>query len=321
MNTSAPKFAALSPAEKRQLLGRALEKKAGPRTYPVSFSQQRLWFLDQLTPGNPFYNTAIAVRIRAPMFTGVLEKTINEIVRRHETLRTTFSVVDGEPRQIVAPALAIPLRYVDLRALPAAEAEAEAVRLAREDADLPFDLACGPLLRTSLLQLKAADFVFLLTQHHIISDGWSMGIFARELTTLYTAFAMQQRSPLPELALQYGDFAVWQRNWLQGEALQEQLGYWKAQLADAPALRLPTDRPRPAMQSYRGATHFFQMPAALATALQRLSKAEGATLFMTLLTGFKALLHRYTQQDDLVVGSYIANRNRAEVESIIGFFV
>jgi amino acid adenylation domain-containing protein len=324
VTTIIPQLDGLSLAEKRAMLARVMDErgqKEQSKLYPVSFSQRRLWFLDQLTPENPFYNTAIAVRIRAPLNPLILERAINEIVRRHEALRTTFALVDEEPMQVVTPELKVPFRLVDLTSQAPAERETEAIRLAQAEAEQPFNLESGPLLRSALLRLGEADNIFLLTQHHIISDGWSMGIFSRELTALYTSFALGQSSPLPELQLQCGDFAVWQRNWLKGEVLDRHLAYWKKQLAEVPNLQLPTDRPRPPIQTYRGATHHFIMSIALAAALKRLSQDENATLFMTLLAGFLALLHRYTQQEDIVVGTFIANRNRAEVESIIGFFV
>ncbi len=311
-----------SPGDRRALLARMLEQRSGQRrAHPVSFAQQRLWFLDQLTPGNPFYNVAIAVRLNVPIEVSVLDRCLNEIVRRHESLRTTFGVVDGQPVQIVSPEARLSLAVVDLRALPPEAREGEALRLAQEDAGRPFDLATGPLLRASLLRLGPADHLFLLSQHHIISDGWSMGIFSRELTALYTAFAYGRPSPLPEPSLQYSDFAVWQRRWLRGETLDRQLEFWTRALSNPPILRLPTDRSRPPAQSYRGATHTFHGPRALALALKRLSESAGVTLFIATLTAFEALLVRYTRQEDLVVGTYIANRNRAELEGIIGFFV
>jgi amino acid adenylation domain-containing protein len=289
--------------------------------FPTSFAQQRLWFLDQLTPGSSFYNLFAATPVRWPLNVSVLERVLNEIVRRHESLRTTFAAVDGQPVQIIAPQLQIPLPVVDLRHLPPEQREAEALRLATEEAHRPFDLTRGPLIRTQLLQLGASDYVFLLTMHHIISDGWSMGVFSRELSALYSAFAMGQPSPLPDLSIQYADFAVWQRQWLQGAVLEEQLGYWREQLADLPALQLPTDRPRPTVQSYRGAYQSLTLPPSLNSSLKSLSQREGVTLFMTLLAAFQALLHRYTRQDEIAVGTYIANRNRAEMEDLIGFFV
>jgi amino acid adenylation domain-containing protein len=293
--------------------------QAGPA--PLSFAQQRLWFLDQLVPGNPFYNIPAVLRIRAPLDAAVLERSLNEIVRRHEILRTTFVPVNGEPVQVVAPALRLALPLVDLRDRPAAEREAEAGRLATAEARRLFDIAQGPLLRATLLRLDAADHVLLLTMHHIVSDGWSMGLLLRELTALYDAFAVGRPSPLPELPLQYADFAVWQRAWLQGPVLNAQLAYWRRQLAGLPALQLPTDRPRPPVQAFRGAFQPLQLPPALTAALKALSQREGTTLFMTLLAAFKTLLFRYTGQDDVVVGSPIAGRTRAEIEGLIGFFV
>lgn len=288
---------------------------------PASFAQQRLWFLDQLVPNSPFYNLSTAVRFRAVLSIPVLERSINAIVQRHEALRTTFAAEDGRPVQVIAPQLAIPLTVIDLRGLPRSQAEAEATRLATEEAARPFDLMHGPLLRTTLLQLDDAEYVFLLTVHHIISDAWSLEIFARELTALYSAFAIGQPSPLPPLPIQYPDFAVWQRQWLQGEVLADQVAYWKRQLADLPILQLPTDRPRPVNQRYRGALLRVELPKSLSAALAELSQHQRVTLFMTLLAAFQVLLHRSTGQDDIVVGVPIAGRNRSEAENLIGFFV
>src|SRR5262249_4411556 len=211
---------------------------------PLSFAQQRLWFLDQLVAGNPFYNEYIGVRFSVPLNAGVLEESLNEIVRRHEALRTTFHSVDGQPVQRIAPFLRVPVTAVDLRELPAADRDAEAVRYATEEAERGFDLTTGPLLRATLLRLGDSEYAFLLVMHHIISDTWSMGIFFRELTELYQAFLMGRRSPLPDLAIQYADFAVWQRELLQGSVRELQLAYWKKQLANLPVLQLLTDRPR-----------------------------------------------------------------------------
>ena len=290
-------------------------------TFPLSFAQRRLWFLDQLEPGNAFYSLPLAVPFNVPVNTTVLERSINEIVRRHEALRTVFDVIDGEPVQIVAPSLSLPLAVIDLRALAKDEQEAEATRLAAEMAQRPFDLAHGPLLRTALLRRSTEDHIFLLVMHHIISDGWSLGVFWRELVALYNAFYVARPSPLPDLPIQYADFAVWQRQRLQGEKLAELVAYWKRQLADLPVLQLPTDRPRPAVLSYRGAFQELVLPRALTTALKALSQREGVTLFMTLLAVFTVLLQRYSGQDDIVVGSYVASRDRAELEGLIGFFV
>lgn len=291
------------------------------RELPLSFAQQRLWFLDQLVPGNPFYNVDTTTRLNNELDVDALEQSVNEIVRRHESLRTTFKVVDGQPVQIVAPALKLHFPVVDLCHLPPEEREAEAARLAHEEAQLPFDLSAGPLVRASLLKLGEQDFLLLLTLHHIVTDGWSMGVLYEELVTLYEAYSSWQPSPLPELPLQYADFAVWQRDWLQGEVLERQLSYWKRQLADIPALRLPTDHTRPAVSSYMGARQRLSFPIELTEQLKQLSRREGVTLFMTTLAAFKALLYRYTGQTDIVVGTPVAGRDRVELERLIGFFV
>jgi len=289
---------------------------------PLSFAQQRLWFLDQLKPGNSTYNIPAAMRLRGPLNVAALEQSLNEIVRRHEALRTTFASVEGQPIQIISPPEPFTLSIADLRQLPETEREPEARRLATEEARRPFDLAQGPLLRTTLLRLGEEEHVLLLTMHHIVSDGWSMGILFRELSTLYEAFSAGKPSPLPELPIQYADFAVWQLQWLQGEVLEAQLAYWRKQLAGAPSmLELPTDRPRPTVQTYRGDRQSVVLSKTLSEALKALSQGEGVTLFMTLLAAFKALLYRYIGQDDIVVGTPIANRNRVETEGLIGFFV
>ena len=288
---------------------------------PLSFAQQRLWFMDQLLPSNPLFNLNTAHRVRAQLDAAVLERSLNAIVARHEALRTTFAAVDGQPVQLVARSHRLALPVVDLSVLPEREREARALRLATEEAQRPFDLARGPLVRATVLRLNREEYIFLLTMHHIVSDGWSMGIFWKELSTLFSAFAAGKPSPLPELPVQYADFAVWQREWLQGEVLETQWRYWKTQLADLPVLQLPTDRPRPAVQTFRGVTHSLKLPMSLTTAVKALSQREGVTLFMTLLAAFQALLYRYTGQDDVVMGSYIAGRNRAEIEGLIGFFL
>ena len=322
------------PADKDELLAYLLQeegiapsgsqtipRRKNPDELPLSFAQERLWFLDQLAPGSPFYGIPTAVRLQGPFDVSLFNEIINEIVRRHDALRTTFAAVDGQPTQVVSPPGPMAISLVDLRALPETGREAEVQRLAAEEAQRPFDLAQGPLLRLTLLRLGAEEHVVLLTMHHIVSDGWSMGVFIRELTALYKAFSAGQPSPLPEPPIQYADFAVWQRQWLQGEVLEKQLGYWRKQLAGIPVLQLPTDLPRPAVQTFRGARENFALPQALTEALKNLSQREGATLFMTLLAAFQTLLHRYTGQTDICVGSAIANRNRAEIEGLIGFFV
>ncbi|MFN0165015.1 MAG: non-ribosomal peptide synthetase [Bryobacteraceae bacterium] len=287
--------------------------------FPMSFAQQRLWFLDQMTPGRTFYNLGTLLPLSFAVDAGVLERSLNEIVRRHETLRTAFRVVDGQPMQVVSPELWVPLPVTDLR--DRTDRGVEAGRLAIREVRSPFDLSQGPLIRTRLVRLEETEYLLVLALHHIVSDGWSMGVFFRELTALYTAFANEQHSPLPDLPIQYGDFAVWQRKRLQGQVLESQLGYWKKQLAGVPVLQLPTDRPRPPIQTFNGAFHPIQLPRVLTESLRILSHREGTTMFITMLAAFQALLGRYSGQDDVVVGSPIAGRNRAELEGLIGFFV
>ena len=289
---------------------------------PLSFAQQRLWFLDQLQPESPAYNVPLAVRLSGQLDIPSLQQALSEVSRRHQVLRTVFPSVDGRPLQKVLPAQPFALPVADLGHLPQAAREAEAHRLAALASNRTFSLASGPLWSVWLLQLDAADFVVLLTMHHIITDGWSMNLFIRELAALYQAYHDQQPSPLPQLPLQYADFAAWQRGWLQDEVLDNQLRYWHQQLAGSPTLlALPTDFPRPAVQSNRGASLPVSLPHALTLDLIQLSRAEGVTLFMTLLAAFKLLLFRYAHQPDIVVGTPIAGRNFAEIEPLIGFFV
>jgi amino acid adenylation domain-containing protein len=289
---------------------------------PLSFAQARLWFLEQLEPGSFAYNIPAAVRLIGAFHVAALEYSLNEIIRRHETLRTTFTMVNGEPIQVIAPTSALRLPVVDLRQLPEPQQSQQVERLAHEEAMRPFDLNTGPLLRATLLQMSQTEHVLLLVMHHIVSDGWSVGVLIREVAVLYEAFSTGKPSPLPELPIQYADFAHWQRQWLQGEVLEAQLSYWQQQLAGAPpVLDLPTDRPRPAIQSFRGATQFVTIPEPLSHSLKVLSQRSGATLFMTLLAAFATLLHWYTGQDDIVIGTDVANRNRAETEGLIGFFI
>jgi amino acid adenylation domain-containing protein len=290
--------------------------------YPASFFQESLWFLDQLEPNKAVYNIPSTFQLAGLLNLNVLEQVLNAIVQRHETLRTSFRTLEGQLMQVISPTRFIPLQVVDLRHLSGAEQEAEVLRLATEDAQRPFDLTRGPLLRITLLQLEAEKNMLLLTMHHIISDGWSIGVLCHELAALYEAFLHDQPSPLPQLPIQYADFAVWQRQLLQGEALATQVSYWRQQLTGAPfLLELPTDHPRPAVQTFRGAQHSFVLCEELAVALKVLSRREGITLFMTLLAAFNVLLYRYTGQTDVVVGSPIANRHRPGMEGLIGFFV
>ncbi len=289
---------------------------------PLSFGQERLWFLQQLEPHSALYNTAGTIRFEGALNVQALEQSLNAVVQRHEALRTTFHSKDGRPCQIILPELTIPLPVVDLSFLTTAGQGAEVYRCAVVEARRPFDLSQGPLLRVTLLRLNAQAHVLILVVHHIVWDRWSMAVFAREFEVLYPAFATEQSSPLLDLPLQYADYAVWQRAWLQGEVLTWQLTYWQQHLAEVPhVLELPTDRPRLAQPTYRGALHTFQVSSELTQRLHALSRREGATLFMTLLAAFKVLLYRYTGQTDIVVGTPIANRTRVEVGELIGFFV
>ena len=292
------------------------------KTAPLSFAQQRLWFLDQYEPDNILYNLADAIRLQGALNVSALEQSLNEILRRHEAVRTTFSIVDDRPVQVIHEARDFRLRVIELRESCLAEKEATAARLAAEEARTPFNLGEGPLLRVKLLRLAADDHVLLITMHHIISDGWSIKVFIGEIGELYEAYANGRDAALPALPMQYADFALWQRSWLQGEKLEEQLSYWRAQLADAPpVLDLPTDRPRPAFKTFHGGYLTLIFSKKLSEEITQLGRREGATLFMTLLSAFSALLHRYTNQEDILVGAPIANRNRAETENLIGFFV
>ncbi|HYG64144.1 MAG TPA: amino acid adenylation domain-containing protein, partial [Thermoanaerobaculia bacterium] len=292
------------------------------RDLPLSFAQQRLWFLEKLEPGSAAYNVPLSVRLAGRLEADVLARGLAEVARRHEALRTTFPERDGRPVQAIAPVLAVPLMLVDLSGLPEREREAEALRRVTAEARRPFELASGPLIRGTLLRLAAEDHALLVSMHHIVTDGWSMGIFLRELITLYTALSRGRSGELPELPVQYADFVVWQRSWLAGEVLEAQLAYWRQRLTGAPALlELPTDRPRPLVETHHGAALPLALGPSLSRALVALARREGATPFMVLLAGFAALLGRYSGQDDVVVGSPIAGRNRREIEGLIGFFV
>lgn len=292
-------------------------KDSGPVT--LSFAQQRLWFIEQL--GNSNYIVPATSRLTGKLDVPALERSLNEIVRRHEALRTTFSTIDGQPMQVIAPRLALTIPVLDLSRLPADELAVETRRL-REEALRPFKLDRGPLVRASLLRLAEEEHLLLLAMHHTVSDGWSLGVFISELATLYEAFVAGKTPSLPELPIQYADFAVWQREWLSGEVLDRQLAYWKEQLTDnPPVLELPTDRPRPAVPTGEGSFIINRISQELTEALKELSRREGVSLYMTLLAAFKALLARYAGQDQVVVGTPIANRNWMDIENLIGFFV
>ncbi|MGA2411929.1 MAG: amino acid adenylation domain-containing protein, partial [Candidatus Binataceae bacterium] len=289
---------------------------------PLSFAQQRLWFIDQLDPGSSVYNFPAAVRLKGPLNVVALEQSLNEILKRHEALRTTFSVVDGRPVQVIAPILALTLPLVDLRELPEKDREIEVQRVVANEARRPFDLTEGPLVRATVLRLDENEHVGLLMMHHIVSDGWSTGILIREMAVLYDAFCSGRPASLPDLPIQYADFADWQRHWLESGALETQLSYWKQRLSGAsPLLDLPTDHSRPAVQAFRGAHQSLRLPKNMSDRLKTLSRQQSTTLFMTLIAAFNILLHYYTGEDDILVGTPIANRNRIEIESLIGFFV
>jgi amino acid adenylation domain-containing protein len=289
---------------------------------PLSFAQQRLWFLDQLDPGNAAYNVAGGIRLRGAFASRGLEIVLNRIIQRHEALRTSFDIQDGTPSQIIAPELFLMLPVIDLSGLAGEEREQAVRQIAHDEALQPFDLRRSPLARFTLLRLCDDDHVLLLTMHHIIADGWSLGVFVREIAAFSAALAASQPLELDPLPVQYADFAVWQRQWFTSTVLEAQLNYWRIQLQGAPArLNLPTSRPRPPMQSFRGATHPIAVPSALAEMLRDLSRRNQATLFITLLSVFKVLMFRYSGQEDIVVGTNVANRNRSEIEGLIGFFV
>jgi amino acid adenylation domain-containing protein len=289
---------------------------------PLSFAQQRLWFLAQLEQNNPFYNIPVAVRLQGQLNLATLEQTFNEILSRHETLRTNFQTVEGQPVAVISPIASLQLPLLDLSELPNTQKEAEVKQQILAEAQLPFDLKTDLLLRVKLLRLGEQEHILLATMHHIASDGWSIGVMVSEVATLYEAFCAGQPSPLPQLPIHYADFAAWQRQCLQGEALQAQMSYWRKQLESAPSvLELPIDQPRSTVGTFRGASYSFEISKELSLALNQLSQQAGSTLFMTLLAAFNILLGRYTGNEDIVVGTPIANRNRAEIEGLIGFFV
>jgi amino acid adenylation domain-containing protein/non-ribosomal peptide synthase protein (TIGR01720 family)/FkbM family methyltransferase len=329
-------IAALSP-KRRELLKLLLEKgsvktetgtpppirRRDEREHPpLSFAQHQLWVMDKLEPGTTAFNLPTIVRISGQFNVSIIERTLSEIARRHESLRTTFSEVDGQPAQIIAPAQPLVLPVIDLSRLSAGETAAQVKRLMKEETEQPFDLQRGPLMRVRLVKMSASEHVLLLTMHHIISDGWSMGILVKEVAALYQAYLSGNDSALDELPVQYADYAVWQRQWLEGQALERQLSYWREQLAGAPAeVELPRDRPRGAVSSHRGGSEQLGLGRELSSRLQELSRSTGSTLFMVLLGAFAVLLTRYSGEDEVVVGSPIAGRTRRELEGLIGLFV
>jgi len=298
-----------------------IKSRASNEPAPLSFAQERLWFLEQLEPQSVAYNICRASRLLGNLNPSALEASLNEIISRHETLRTEFRLVDGRPVQVVQPARSISIEIVDLRSMPTGAREPEIQRRIKGESEHPFDLSAGRLLRSTLLRAGDQEHVLILMTHHSASDAWSMGILTRELWTLYEAFSNRKSSPLEVLPVQYSDYAVWQRNWLRDEVFDTQLDYWKKQLDNLSVLNLPTDRPRARHQSFRGARMPITLPRALTESVNDLSNRSAVTPFMTLLAAFQVLLFRYTGQDDIVIGSPIANRRRPEIEGLIGFFV
>ncbi len=289
---------------------------------PLSFAQERIWFFEQLESGTASYNVPAAMRVKGALDIGALQRSLSEVLRRHEALRTAFEFVDGKPLQRISPASTLPLPLFDLRYVLLEEREARAASLLENEVRRPFDLTVGPLLRCALVRLEEDEHLAQLTLHHIASDGWSRHILVKELSALYEAFAQCRPSPLPELPMQYADFAVWQREWLQGETLERLFAYWQKQLAGAPArLNLATDRPRPPGRSLDGALESVLLTNKLTLALKELCRREDVTFFMLLLAVFTTLLYRYTWQEDILVGTPIANRTRVKTEGLIGFFV
>ncbi|QQE72803.1 amino acid adenylation domain-containing protein [Brevibacillus composti] len=323
--------------KKRMLLERLLQEEgiekanmaAGPipsrenrNGIPLSYTQERLWFVHQLEPDNPVYNMPAALKFKGQLHLAALERSIHEIIRRHEALRTVFRVIDGQAVQVILPDLQLQLSVDKLHMLPAEKREEELQRLKREHARQSFPLDEGPLMRARLVQVEEQEYVLLLTIHHIIFDGWSIGVFVRELASLYESYAQEKEPALAPLPIQFGDFSLWQREQLEGEKLDKLLTYWRERLQGAPAsLELPADRKRPPVQTFNGSTSTFTIPAALKKKVEELGQQEGATLFMTLLAAFNTLLYRYTGQTDLVLGTPIANRNRIETEALIGLFL
>lgn len=328
-------LSAFSP-EKRKLLEQLLAKKgvqrrAGGGSIPkraadaeparLSFLQEGLWFLDALDPGKATYNIPCATRMRGALDVPALERAFGEMLARHESLRTVFPERDGVPVQVVQPAEPFHLELEDLTGLAAAAREERALARATEEAHTPFDLEHGPIFRAALLKLGAQEHVLVFGLHHIVGDGWSMGVITREFTGLYEAFAAGRTSPLQPLPIQFSDFAAWQRDDLQGERLEQRLGFWRERLDGVADLQLPWDRPRSAKASEDGRHHTFTLTKDLSDRLRALSREAEVTAFVTLLAGFEACLHTYSGQSDMVIGSPVACRNKSELEGLIGYFV
>jgi hypothetical protein len=328
----AARLSKLSPAKKalfeKRLQGvesnsrfNLIPKRSCISPTPASFAQERLWFLHQFDSNSAYYNEPGSVRLKGNLNVVALEQSLNELVRRHETLRTTFELVKGQLVQVIAPTLTLKLPLVNLCELSQDRQNVEIQKLAFEENQRPFNLSKDPLLRGILLKLGERENVLLLSVHHIIVDTWSSDVLLREWGILYEAFCAKKTSLLPELPIQYADFAIWQRQWLQGEVLETQLAYWKQQLANLPALKFPTDNMRSQVRSFQGKRQTRELSKSLTEKIEAFSRQEGVTQFMTLVAAFKAMLYYYTGQDDVVVGTDVANRNRAEIEGLIGFFV
>jgi amino acid adenylation domain-containing protein len=328
------RIASLSP-EQRALFEAKLKKRGlnvqPPDTIPrrkqqnycrLSFDQERIWVVDQMEPGNPAYNIFSVSRLNGAIDVPLMERALNEIIRRHEVMRTTFVAIDGEPRQVIAPSLFVPLELIDLRSLPPEERQRQVALVLNEETSRPFDLAQGPLVRFGLVRVEDEEYVLHYTMHHTVTDRWSGDIIEAEMVAIYMAFAEGQPSPLPELPIQFADFAEWQRDWLQGEVLKAQIAYWREQLEGiSHVLELPADHPRPPVQTFNGARHMTMLPKHLLDGLKAFTKQEQATMFMTCLAAYKTLLYRYTHQEDILVGVAVANRNRPEMLGLIGYFL
>src|SRR5712691_9396601 len=324
---SPAKLALLEMTLKKHRRGGAqsIPRAANRESAPLSHNQQGLWVLNRLMPGSSIYHTPTAAHLTGQLDVNALQQALDCIVARHQALRTTFSLVGGTPRQIIAPQLSLELPLLDLSELPEAEREAEAQRRLKQEAMRPFDLSCGPLIRAVLLRLTSSEHLLVVTMHHIVTDGWSVGVFHQELTALYEAFSAGRPSPLSELPIQYADYAQWQRQSLKGAAYESQLSYWKQQFATLPpVLELPTDRPRPNAQAYRefrGAQHEISLSKQLTSDLKLFCQKENVTLFMALVTAYQLLLYRYTGEEDIAVGTPIAGRALPETEGLIGLFI
>lgn len=328
------RIAALSP-EQRALFELRLKQKglnyaknkSIPRrkdadSLPLSFNQEMLWFLHQLAPESPVYNVPVAILLEGQLNVKALKQSLNQIRQRHEVLQTTFQMVEGQPVQEKVADLTLDLPIIDLQEFAESKQQELVQELAKQEGQCPFDISQEPLLRVKLLRLSETKYVMLFTMHHIVSDAWSRGVIIRELAALYTAICSGQPPTLPELPIQYADFAAWQREWLQGEVLESQLSYWKKQLAgQLPVINLPTDKPRPEVQTFQGARRSLILPESVTKELKSFSQKQEVTLFTTLLSGFYILINWYTQQEDIVVGTDVANRNFSEIEGLIGFFV